>query len=101
MAVVIPHLEGFSPKVLEKLVKVFAGRHSDLPICFILGISTQVEVLHQSLSKATISALNTTVFQLRQAQESLNQIVKRVGLVILIIDPLRVKVGTETWRQTF
>lgn len=80
--VVIPTFETFPPAVLQKVAQMFHGRKS-LDVTFMFGISTNLECLHQALSKGVLSKLNIRLFQLEQTQECYNQIV--IGI---LLDPL-------------
>lgn len=54
-----------------------------LPIVFIMGIATSSEILHQSLTKASISLLRVEKFWLEQSEVWLNRVLETVRMSLL------------------
>lgn len=83
IAIVIQSFETFDPKVLQRLLEIFRLR-KELDACFVLGISTNLDCLHNNLSKCSIELLNTKVFSLTKSKDLINMIVKKVVLMVII-----------------
>jgi hypothetical protein len=75
LVICIPDFEGFSSAVLQSLIRICHVRRQELPISLVLGVATNRDVVHQSISKASFSCLNTRLFKLTHTRVCLGQIV--------------------------
>jgi hypothetical protein len=76
----IPDFEGFSSVVLQSLIRIVHARRQELPISLVLGVATNRDVVHQNVSKAAFSCLNTRLFKLTNTRVCLGDIVSEYFL---------------------
>jgi origin recognition complex subunit 3 len=78
LVVILQDFESFEPAVLQDFFTICSDYRSRLPIVCIIGIATSAEILHQSLSKATIGLLRIEKFNLEQSEIWFNRVLEKV-----------------------
>lgn len=95
IVITIPQFESFPVLILQKIIKIFAGRVHELPLYLVFGISTTMESVVRQLEDAVFEKLNITKLKLKQSYVSCNRIVDE-----LLIQPLhQCKLGGEALKN--
>ena len=81
LVVIVPDFEGFDSTVLQKVIQICHGRRHQVPVSFVLGVATNMNTVHQNLSKAAFGCLNTKLFSLANSRECINQMIDQVEYV--------------------
>ncbi|KAI7876829.1 hypothetical protein K492DRAFT_134816 [Lichtheimia hyalospora FSU 10163] len=76
LVVVLQDIETFEAQVLQDFISICSEYRRRLPIVFVMGIATSSEILHQSLTKASISLLRVEKFWLEQSEVWLNRVLE-------------------------
>ncbi|ORZ01077.1 origin recognition complex subunit 3 N-terminus-domain-containing protein [Syncephalastrum racemosum] len=78
LIVILQDLESFDSHVLQDFITICSDYRSRIPITFIIGIATSSEIMHQSLSKSTISLLRIEKFWLEQSDVWFNRVLEKI-----------------------
>lgn len=78
LVVILQDLESFDSHVLQDFITICSDYRSRIPITFVIGIATSSEIMHQSLSKSTISLLRIEKFWLEQSDVWFNRVLEKV-----------------------
>ncbi|KAI9257324.1 origin recognition complex subunit 3 N-terminus-domain-containing protein [Phascolomyces articulosus] len=78
LVVVLQDLESFEANMLRDFITICSEYRLRIPIVFIMGIATSTEILHQSLTKATIGLLRIEKFWLEQSDVWFNRVLETV-----------------------
>ncbi|KAI9485059.1 origin recognition complex subunit 3 N-terminus-domain-containing protein [Zychaea mexicana] len=78
LVVVLQDLESFEANMLRDFITICSEYRLKIPIVFIMGIATSTEILHQSLTKATIGLLRIEKFWLEQSDVWFNRMLEAV-----------------------
>ncbi|KAG2217511.1 hypothetical protein INT45_001798, partial [Circinella minor] len=78
LVVVLEDLESFEANMLRDFITICSEYRLRIPIVFIMGIATSTDILHQSLTKATIGLLRIEKFWLEQSDVWFNRVLETV-----------------------
>ncbi|ORX56783.1 hypothetical protein DM01DRAFT_1334342 [Hesseltinella vesiculosa] len=67
LVIILQDFESFDPHVLEDFITIMSQYRTDLPIQFVIGVATSIDMLHQSLTKSAISLLRIEKFRLQKS----------------------------------
>ncbi|KAI8377134.1 origin recognition complex subunit 3 N-terminus-domain-containing protein [Choanephora cucurbitarum] len=80
LIIILQDFESFEPNVLQDFFTICSNYRQNLPIICIIGIATSTEILHQSLTKATIGLLRIEKFRLELSEVWFKRILERLFL---------------------
>ncbi|KAF7732774.1 Origin recognition complex subunit 3 [Apophysomyces ossiformis] len=80
LVIILQDFESFEPVLLQDFITICSEYRTRIPIVLIIGVATSTEILHQSLSKSTLSLLRTEKFRLRQSDAWLNRALETIFL---------------------
>jgi hypothetical protein len=75
LVIVVPDFEGFDADALQKLILICFSQRDQVPISFVFGVATNMNTLHQNLSKSAFACLNSKLFTLVNSRQCLCQII--------------------------
>jgi origin recognition complex subunit 3 len=78
IVVVFEDFEAFDVEALSDFIVMCSQRRKTLPIVFLFGVASSVEILGRQLPRQAICALNTSKFRLRQSSATLSDVVAQV-----------------------
>ncbi|KAL1928438.1 hypothetical protein VTP01DRAFT_2794 [Rhizomucor pusillus] len=78
LVIILQDLESFEAAVLQDFVTICSEYHKRIPIIFVFGIATSMDILHQSLTKATIGFLRVEKFWLEQSDVWFNRLLETI-----------------------
>lgn len=80
LVIILQDFEGFEPAILQDFFTICSEYRARLPIICIMGIATSIEILHQSLNKATIGLLRIEKFMLEQSKVWFKRVIEKLFL---------------------
>lgn len=78
LVLLIPDYESLESNLMQTLILIFSDRKHQIPITFLMGVGTCIDILHQSLPAHVISLLKIEKFHLSTATKCVDLMVKKV-----------------------
>ena len=101
LIIMIPDFEGFHPTILQDLIAILANYHSTdgqdgkIPFCFLFGLATSTETVHQALPRSCMSFLNIEKFNLQQAKLCFGSLIDK----LIMNGSIKLKLGSEVYKH--
>ncbi|KAJ2594662.1 Origin recognition complex subunit 3 [Coemansia sp. RSA 1721] len=78
VVVILQDFEGFAPMVVDDFIRIATNYCHEIPIVVVFGLATSYEIIHQSLTKASISMLNVERFNLQRSKQCIDAAIRSV-----------------------
>ncbi|KAJ2229342.1 Origin recognition complex subunit 3 [Coemansia sp. RSA 485] len=78
IVVILQDFEGFAPMVVDDFIRIATNYCHEIPIVVVFGLATSYEIIHQSLTKASISMLNVERFNLQRSKQCIDAAIRSV-----------------------
>eukprot|EP01135_Chromosphaera_perkinsii_P007655 Nk52_evm111s914 gene=Nk52_evmTU111s914 len=80
IVILLEEFEGFPAHVVEDLISISSNYSTKLPIVFVFGIATSMDIVHRKLSRSAVALLQIQKFQMQLSSAHLNAVIDELIL---------------------